>query len=232
MQDLEIVLAFDQSTTNTGYTIAHIDRADNSIVFLTTGTIRPPKTSPKDLGFLKQKGTFENSKGKKYTSLLRARYEEVPYTEAMVRNRLYKHYNERTRYNYIVQGIINLIDETAPHIVVLEQNMAFRNQDITRMLAEIASAIKTIGLAKNIPVEMINVHHARVKWKLLENMPRYAATHNVARTIDITKDTLKWLVLQKYPTFGLSEDMTLDESDSLIIFDDWYTRLLGEDANA
>lgn len=214
------VISFDLSTTCTGVVIALLDNLGN-IKTIETKAIIPTKIDPTKFGFLKNRLKVNT---KDFSSYLKYRDEIVTKTEKRKRDIFIKKESEKLILSSLSNEILNLFKDSPPDIVLMEANMSFRSIDVTRKLAEISGALQSLCVAGTIPILKINLHSARGLWDLSKESIEYARgiTEKELKRIDLTKETLKALMLKEYKDYKLNENMTTDESDALVIFNYWY----------
>ncbi len=221
-----IILSFDLSTTQTGAAIAAVQ--NNNLVAVTTTAIKPTNPSPADFGFLKTKQKTKTKSGATVLSYVKHRGEIITKKERDKRNYLVRKLAEESRLATTVTEIHKLIEAHRPSLILMEANMAFRNMDTTRQLAEVAGALQAIATTKSIPLEKINVATARSHWNISKECIIFSKTPSsdrLRKVNDLTKETLKYLVLDVFSGYKLDKDMSTDESDALVLLYHW---LLGK----
>lgn len=219
------VLAFDLSTTQTGVAIAALN--DNTLVELITVAITPRNPSPTDLGFLKNKQKTTTKTGIPLQTYVKYKGEKLSKAEGSRRNVLVKRSAEEARLNTTTREINKLVEIYKPTLVLMEANMAFRNMNTTRQLAEVAGCLQAIATTQNIPLEKINVATARSHWNLSKEciaFSRRLETSELAAIKDLTKETLKYLMIQVFDGYKLNKDMSTDESDALVLLHHWLVQ--------
>jgi len=219
------ILAFDLSTTQTGVAVASV--TDNCLMSLDTISITPKSSNPADLGFLKTKQRVTTKSGAQVSSYVKQKGEIVTKKEAKARNLLVKKYSETSRLTETVSEISSLLDVYAPSLVLMEENMAFRNIDTTRQLAEVAGALQAMTSTRGIELEKINVLTARSHWNISKECIAFSRTlteSDLKAVKDLTKETLKALMLSEFRWYKLSSSMSTDESDALVLIFHWLTK--------
>lgn len=221
------VVSFDSSTTCTGVVVAEIENKNLNIVSLKTSAIRPEKFDVLDLGYLgkKRKVVINHSKTTTSTTAwLVSVDEKINMTEKRKRDTRVRLADEAYRRYYMAVGI-NEVLVAHTDVVLMEENMGFRSQTVTRKLAEISGIIQGAAAARKLVVSKINVHTARATLDIVNESLVFAQGKDPAwlRNCDLTKEVVKYLMLKKYDSYNLFEDMTTDETDALLIFDTWYT---------
>lgn len=227
-----IVLSFDLSTSCTGVTESRIEQDD--ILNMCTYAIIPPKFNPITLGFLKDRKPVATKNFKAY---LHNKEEVVTLKEKKARDVAVGRASEEHYTEYITQSITGAILRAVANyghvdLVLMEENMAFRSMDVTRKLGEISGILQALAISNNIPIVKVNVHKARGYLQIEKEMSAFASTLPekvlASSKFDLTKETLKYLMLERYKRYNLSPTMTTDESDSLVIFTYWYDVLRKE----
>lgn len=216
------LLTFDLSTTQTGVAIAVVE--NNVLTALATTAITPKNPSPADFGFLKTKQKTKNKSGAQVLSYVKHKGEVVTKAEKDRRNYLIRKVAEESRLATTVTEIHSLVEIHNPAFILMEANMAFRNIDTTRQLAEVAGALQAIATTKNIPLEKINVATARAHWNLSRECIKFSKTLNpdaLKQVKDLTKETLKYLMLEVFNGYKLDRTMSTDESDALVLLYHW-----------
>lgn len=216
------ILAFDLSTTQTGVAIACIE--DSVLTALKTTAIIPENPSPSDFGFLKTKQKTKTKSGVPILSYVKHRGEILTKAEKDRRNYLIRKSAEESRLATTVTEIHTLVETYNPFRILMEANMAFRNMDTTRQLAEVAGALQAVATTKTIPLEKINVATARSHWNLSKECINFSKTlsQNELKTVkDLTKETLKYLMLEVFNGYKLDRTMSTDESDALVLLYYW-----------
>lgn len=219
----EVVMAFDLSTTCTGVVIAYFDGKD--LIHLETTNVIPKDISPTKAGFLKAKQKTTTKTGETITSYVKYKGEKVSKTEKKRRDVLMKKLSEEHRLITTASGVRELIQKYNPTLILMEANMAFRNMDTTKKLAEVAGALQALAVATGVPLEKINVATARSHWNISKECIEYAKTltpKELAR-MDLTKETLKNIMINTFKGYKLNKDMTTDESDALVLLYHWMT---------
>jgi len=215
------ILSFDLSSTCTGVAIAELRK--NKLVSLDTLAIKPPALDPRTLGFLPKKGKGKLRDGTLITSYLTSKNEVLSKAEKKKRDFIVKSASEKARLEYTILRLKKLIDHFTPFIIIMEANMAFRSMEVTRILAEVAGALQALAATLNIRLVKLNVHVVRGKWDLYGETKKFVKTITPAQAakMDLTKEVLKHLMLNKYARFNLRGNMTTDESDALVLLDYW-----------
>lgn len=216
------ILAFDLSTTQTGVAVARID--DNVLTSLKTTVIIPKNPSPSDFGFLKTKQKTKTKSGAPILSYVKHKGEVLTKAEKDRRNYLVRKSSEESRLATTATEIHTLVETYNPFLILMEANMAFRNMDTTRQLAEVAGALQAIATTKTIPLEKINVATARSHWNLSKECINFSKTLSIEeskKVKDLTKETLKHLMLEAFNGYKLDRTMSTDESDALVLLYYW-----------
>lgn len=216
------ILAFDLSTTQTGVAVARID--DNVLTSLKTTVIIPKNPSPSDFGFLKTKQKTKTKSGAPILSYVKHKGEVLTKAEKDRRNYLVRKSSEESRLATTATEIHTLVETYNPFLILMEANMAFRNMDTTRQLAEVAGALQAIATTKTIPLEKINVATARSHWNLSKECINFSKTLSIEeskKVKDLTKETLKHLMLEVFNGYKLARTMSTDESDALVLLYYW-----------
>jgi hypothetical protein len=216
------ILAFDLSTTQTGVAVARID--DNVLTSLKTTVIIPKNPSPSDFGFLKTKQKTKTKSGAPILSYVKHKGEVLTKAEKDRRNYLVRKSSEESRLATTATEIHTLVETYNPFLILMEANMAFRNMDTTRQLAEVAGALQAIATTKTIPLEKINVATARSHWNLSKECINFSKTLSIEeskKVKDLTKETLKHLMLEAFNGYMLDRTMSTDESDALVLLYYW-----------
>lgn len=216
------ILAFDLSTTQTGVAVARID--DNVLTSLKTTVIIPKNPSPSDFGFLKTKQKTKTKSGAPILSYVKHKGEVLTKAEKDRRNYLVRKSSEESRLATTATEIHTLVETYNPFLILMEANMAFRNMDTTRQLAEVAGALQAIATTKTIPLEKINVATARSHWNLSKECINFSKTLSIEeskKVKDLTKETLKHLMLEVFNGYKLDRTMSTDESDALVLLYYW-----------
>ncbi len=184
--------------------------------------IKPSNINPETLGFLKTKQRVE-TKGGLISAYVKDKSEIISRTEKKRRDTMVRTANERFRFQELVREMYSLLLKEKPKYILMEANMAFRNIDVTRKLAEVAGALQALATILHIPLIHLNVHTVRANWDLGKEMVKFASkfTPKQLKSMDLTKETLKSLLLKKYHSYKLNSKMTTDESDSLVLLDHW-----------
>lgn len=217
----EVIMAFDLSTTCTGVVLATFD--GDTLLELSTRSISPSNISPTSMGYLKTKQKTKTKRGEDIFSYVVRKGEIVSKTEKKRRDILIKRLSEENRLLETAKAARSLVVDNHPTLILMEANMAFRNIDVTRQLAEVAGVLQAISEAENIPLEKIQVATARAHWNLSKECTTYARTltERELRSIDLTKETLKNIMLGTFSGYKLNKDMTTDESDALVLLHHW-----------
>ena len=213
------VLAIDASTTCTGCAIAVIEV--DVLMKLSTSAIIPPEFDPTLFCFLPTKRSTAVGKNRK-AAWIKFAGERLTVTEDKKRCLEVKMADERHRRGYMASRLNMLIHSV--DLILMEGNMSFRSMSVTRMLGEIAGIIQGLGAAHGKVVEKINVHTARAELDITRASIILASkgySEKWLRQADLTKESIKVLMLSKYSVYGLNENMTTDESDALLILDTW-----------
>ena len=214
-----IVMSCDLSTTCTGVTIATIERG---IVQEIDTLAIIPKFSPKDVGYLATKHDVVLRNGKKVKSLVKYKGEQVSSGERKRRDREFRNTQRLHRLRFIGAKLGELIDTHRPNLILYEQNMAFGAILTTKQLAEIAGSLNGIAASRGIDIKEYNVNQVRAKYNVVNVIKEFVVTippDKLKKMKDIDKEAFKYLMLKKYPM--VRKDITLDESDSLVILDYW-----------
>lgn len=221
--DHETVMTFDLSTTCTGVVIAVFDGA--TLTNLSTVSIVPSSIDPASVGYLKNRQKTKTKKGESINSYVTHKGEIVSKTEKKRRDVIIKRLSEENRLAETTHAIRSLIKDNKPVIILMEANMAFRNMDTTRKLAEVAGVLQAIALAEGIKLEKINVATARAHWNLSRECIKFARnlTEEELQKIDLTKETLKRLMLDIFSGYKLNREMSTDESDALVLLNHWMS---------
>jgi hypothetical protein len=217
----EVVMSFDLSTTCTGVAVA---TTKNRVVQqLCTLAIQPEGINPVDLGFLPRRVKIFPKKGRAFNAYIRHTGEIISKTEKERRDSLVRKASEETRLHTTSKEISRYFKEFQPSVILMEANMSFRSMEVTRKLAEVAGALQALAAANDIPIHKINVHTARARYDIYGAMEKLARTltPEQKKRVDMTKETVKFILFNKYIGYGLNTHMTTDESDALLLLDYW-----------
>lgn len=219
MKSSEVIAAFDLSTTCTGVAIASLE--NNYLKHLVTTPIIPSELLPSDLGYLSQKQKVTTKKGEVLRAYVTSKTEVISKTEKKRRDSAVRKAREEHRLKATREELHRILRQFEPNLILMEQNMAFRSMDVTRALAEIAGSLQAFATAQDIEVVKINVHTARSKWDVYNKASDLAKRYTPAelKKMDIVKETVKFLLLEKYGHYPINHKMTTDESDALLLLD-------------
>lgn len=215
------IVAFDLSTSCTGVSVGTI--RNSTLTSITTQAIIPQNIKPSTLGYLNTKKIITTKKGEQLRAYLVTKDEIITKTEKERRDREVKKASEEARITFTTTEIQQLLKTVRPDLILMEANMSFRNMDVTRKLAEVSGVLTASAISAHIPLEKVNVHTARSLWNLSKESSLYAKTLPISKlkTIDLTKETLKHLVLKAFAAYNLEGNITLDESDALVLLHWW-----------
>lgn len=221
------IAAFDLSTTCTGCTLATM--TGKVITTLTTTPIIGQNLKPEELGFLHTKRKVVTKKGEVLTAYVVTKDEVISKTEKEQRDSMVRMASEKKRLRSMAKGIDDIILSFGPDIILMEANMMFRSMNATKQLSEVAGILVGLACAHNVDVVKINVATARSRYNVSSAMIKLASERDESwlKKVDLTKETIKYLMLQEYGDHELNSNMTTDESDSLLIFDAWRRETYG-----
>ena len=223
---MERILVFDLSTTCTG--VALCVMSGDSIRTISTTSIIPSKFDLSDLGYLNKRDVV--IRGKKVKAYIKEDGEIITLTTKKKRDVEVKRARETHRLTYTSTELAGLIDSFNPSLIIQEDNMAFRSQDVTRKLGEVAGALQGIAASKGIKLTKINVNTARVMYdvpKLIKEIAKTLSEEELKSIPDLGKEVLKRVMLKKYAKYRLNSSMTTDESDALVLLDYWLVKVRG-----
>lgn len=213
-----IVASFDLSTTSTGVVVAKL--RENLLVSLLTFPLAPKKPKPSEVGFLNTKKVMFN-KGVYYRSYVKHAEEKVSITTKRKRDRKFNNFSKQKKLNTLSKSLAEVVTKHKPDLILYEKNLIFGGILTTEQLSKLAGVLLGIAAANNIKTTGFNVGQVRAAYSvvdLVRNFTKGKDPEELKRIKDITKVAIRDMVCTKY---NIGADITLDESDALLIFDYW-----------
>lgn len=217
------ILAFDLSSKCTGCTAAILKQ--QQIQFLKTFSIYPhadTEQCAQELGFLRSKRKVHIG-SKDVNCYVKSAQEKISITEKKRRDVLVRNAVNMKLKESLAKSIRKVVSEFQPSLILVERNEAFHGILTTKLLAELRGILD--GIIAGIPIIQYSVTEIRKPYPLAEMTRKYVAQLSnpteLAGNKDITKSVIKDFLEKKYRI----RCANTDESDSLAVFDTYYTSI-------